>query len=272
MKVQKMKKKNNYTPENHTFVICAYKESPYLEDCIHSLEQQTLKSNIIMVTSTPCEYIANIAKKHDITLYINEGEGGIAQDWNFGYSKITTPLLTIAHQDDIYSKHYLEKVLDGFNSVKKPLIAFTDYGELRDGKKIFKSKLIKIKKLILLPMRPRFVANSRFIRRRCLALGSCICCPSVSFARENLPEVVFTAGLKSNLDWEAWENLSRLKGAFVYLKTPLMLHRIHEESETSHLIKDNKRSSEDYAMFRKFWPRGIARLLTKIYSAGEKYN
>ena len=37
----------------HIFAICAYKESPYLEECILSLEKQTRKSSIIMVTSTP---------------------------------------------------------------------------------------------------------------------------------------------------------------------------------------------------------------------------
>ena len=38
--------------KNHTFVICAYKESKYLEECIKSLINQTVKSNIIMTTST----------------------------------------------------------------------------------------------------------------------------------------------------------------------------------------------------------------------------
>ena len=35
----------------HSFVICAYKESPFLEECIQSLEKQTVKSTIKMVTS-----------------------------------------------------------------------------------------------------------------------------------------------------------------------------------------------------------------------------
>lgn len=43
--------------KNHTFVICAYKESKYLEECIESLEKQIVKSNIIMCTSTPNDYI-----------------------------------------------------------------------------------------------------------------------------------------------------------------------------------------------------------------------
>ena len=54
--------------KNHTFAICAYKESKYLEKCIESLEKQTVKSNIIMITSTPNDYIKNIAQKHNIPL------------------------------------------------------------------------------------------------------------------------------------------------------------------------------------------------------------
>ena len=53
-----MKKLNN-----HTFAICAYKESQYLEECIQSLKKQTVKSNIIMCTSTPNDYIKDLAKK-----------------------------------------------------------------------------------------------------------------------------------------------------------------------------------------------------------------
>ena len=53
--------KKDYS-DKHTFVICAYKESAFLEECIESLEEQTVTSNIIMVTSTPCDYIINIAQ------------------------------------------------------------------------------------------------------------------------------------------------------------------------------------------------------------------
>ena len=62
---------------DHTFAICAYKESEYLEECIKSIKKQSLKSNIIMVTSTPNDFIKNMAKKNDIVLYINEGEAGL---------------------------------------------------------------------------------------------------------------------------------------------------------------------------------------------------
>ena len=68
--------------KDHTFAVCAYKESPYLEECIKSLKSQTIKSNILIATSTPNDYIKGIADKYEIPYYINEGEGGITQDWN----------------------------------------------------------------------------------------------------------------------------------------------------------------------------------------------
>ena len=52
--------------KNHTFVICAYKESPYLEACIRSLKKQTVASAICLATSTPSDYLKNICEKYDM--------------------------------------------------------------------------------------------------------------------------------------------------------------------------------------------------------------
>ena len=49
---------------DHTFVICAYGDSPFLEDCINSLLSQTVKSNIILYTSTPSVFIESICQKY----------------------------------------------------------------------------------------------------------------------------------------------------------------------------------------------------------------
>lgn len=256
----------------HTFAICAYKESEFLEECIQSLKKQTLKSDILLVTSTPNEYISNLAQKYEIPVYVNEGEAGIVQDWNYAYKKADTDFVTITHQDDVYFENYAEHAVRGLEKARKPLIFFTDYAELRDGKRVTDNKLLKIKRMLLLPLRVKSFQKSRFIRRRILSLGSPICCPSVAFARKNLPETVFKPGFASDEDWEAWEFLSRFKGEFVYDKEILMGHRIHEESETSKILGNNARSKEDYIMFCKFWPKKIAKILTKWYSASEKSN
>ena len=51
-----------------------------------------------------------------------------------------------------------------------------------------------------------------------------------------------------------------------------MGHRIHEESETSLILGDHARNQEDYEMFCRFWPKGIARILAKFYARSESSN
>ena len=63
-----------------------------------------------------------------------------------------------------------------------------------------------------------------------------------------------------------------MKVSFVYVKQPLMYHRIHEESETSKVLGDHARKQEDYEMFCKFWPSPIAKCLVKLYTLAEHSN
>ncbi|MDY5575882.1 MAG: glycosyltransferase family 2 protein, partial [Lachnospiraceae bacterium] len=180
--------------------------------------------------------------------------------------------VTIAHQDDLYDECYVEKMLNYLNIEKKPLIYFTDYNEIRNGEKVETNKLLRIKRIMLFPLKFRIFWNSKFIRRRILSLGSPICCPSVTYVKENLMNPIFMNHFRTNEDWEAWENISKLDGAFVYCSKPLTFHRIHEESETSAAISETGRAEEDLVMYRKFWPTWIARILTKLYGNSEKSN
>ncbi len=262
-----------YSENDHTFAICAYKESAYLEKCIKSVMAQNKKSNVIIATSTPNEHIKKLAEKYGIMVFINDAEPNIAGDWNFAYSKAKTKLVTITHQDDIYDNDYLELVLNALNRSKKPIIAHTAYYEIRNGKKVYSNRLLRIKKLMLLPVLPKITWKSIFLRRRSLSLGCAICCPSVTYVKDRLPKEPFEVGNRADLDWQAWEKYSKLKGEFCYISKPVMGHRVHEESETSNVIgNDNGRTPEDYEMYRKFWPKCIADILIKFYEKGQKSN
>lgn len=257
---------------SHTFAICAYKESEYLEECIISLLNQTVKTNIILATSTPNDFISGLCEKYDIPMYVNTGEKGITQDWNFAYSKTDTDYVTIAHQDDLYEENYVLYLEKYLGKCDEPIIFFSDYYEIRNGRKVHKNSLLKTKRVMLFPLRFKVFWKSRFVRRRILSFGCPICCPSVTFAREKCPGPVFRHGFRAAEDWEAWELLSRKKGAFIYCREPLMGHRIHEESETSKIIGDSARQKENYVMFKKFWPGVIAGLLNRLYSKSEQSN
>ena len=264
--------KSQSRTNHHTFVICAYKESPYLAECIESLMDQSLKSRVIMVTSTPCEYLKGMAERYHIPLYVNPGKPGITEDWNYGLSLVETKLATIAHQDDIYCPDYTETMINNLKYIKKPILLFSDYGELRNGRKVAVNRNLRIKKLMLLPLRPGIARRSRLIRRFILSFGDPICCPSVMYAMRNINLPLFENHYSCSEDWEAWEKLSKESGDFIYIPKILMYHRIHEESTTTKALTEGSRINENYEMYRKFWPAPVAGMLNKWYTRSEESN
>lgn len=256
---------------NHTFVILAYKENNYLEYCIKSIMNQTIQSNVIIATSTPNAFIKNMAKKYKLEIITNKEGKGIAEDFNFAYESGKTNLITIVHQDDIYEKNYAEEVIKFYDKYQDSIILFTDYYEIRNDEKITNSKNKKVKQILLFLLRFINFSSLKFVKRSALRFGNAICCPSVTFCKNNITiDKIFTSTFTSNMDWLAWERLSKLKGRFTYINKELIGHRIHEEATTTKIIKTGKRTSEDYEMFLKFWPKWIAKIINKIYKTNEK--
>lgn len=186
--------------------------------------------------------------------------------------KLILPYVTIAHQGDIYDREYAEKAVELLERADNPLIFFCDYYEIKNGKKISRTKNLMIKKIMLLPLKIKFLRKTVLIKRLILSMGNPICCPAVTYVKDNLPEKVFRVGYKSNIDWEAWERLSRMSGEFVYTGKKLMGHRVHEGSTTTEIIGMNLRTIEDLEMLKKFWPEKIAKIINKVYKNAEKSN
>ena len=263
-----------------TFVICAYKDSPYLEECIQSLKEQSEPCEIRLATATPSPNLKALCERYDIPYCVREGTPGIAPDWNYAYSLAKTPYVTIAHQDDWYHKEYAREIIGRMEAAKKPLISFTDYAEIRDGVKWEQGRNLKIKRLLLTPLKLPVLSQSRLAKRFVIRFGNAICCPSVTYHKAEIDRLLeaegrtelFLTHFRSNLDWQTWEWLSRRKGAFLYLPRKRMAHRIHEESETSATIRDQQRRQEDYEMFCEFWPKCIAKMLTGCYGRSEEDN
>lgn len=246
----------------HTFAICAYKESDYLEDCIKSLKEQTIQSNIILVSSTKNKHIDTLAKKHKIKLYYREGKSDIQEDWNFGVKMAKTELVTVAHQDDVYESTYLENILTNYTG--KELMLSTDNYFLKNNQKIIEKNL-KIKKLLKTPLRIPGFANIRWIRNLTLAFGNTIQCPTVTYNKLKIGEPIFTTDLKFALDWDTFYKIYNRKGKVKYIPIKLLSFRIHEEATTALWIKNSTREIEDTIMFSKFWPKWIVKIIMKYY-------
>lgn len=257
----------------HTFVILTYKETPLLKRCVKSVLEQSTKTNVVIATSTPNDYIKSIADEFDLPLIVNPERKGIGHDFNFALNCVDTDIVTIAHQDDIYENNYAAKISENAKDNPTASIIFTDYYEIRNGEKIFTNANHKIKNLLLKPLKTRCLKKTKFSRRFALAFGNAISCPSVSFIKNNLiTKDIFLSDMKSNVDWYAWEKLSQQKNPFVYIPIQLVGHTISENTTTSDIINQGIRTQEDYYMFKKFWPSPIAKLLQKVYSTSEKGN
>ena len=54
----------------HTFLVLAYKESPYLENAVKSVLNQEYPSKVVIGTSTDNEYIRSIADKYHLVIQL----------------------------------------------------------------------------------------------------------------------------------------------------------------------------------------------------------
>ena len=258
----------------HTFVVLAYKESSYLEECIKSVLNQKYPSKVVIATSTPNQYIENIADKYSLAIKVNPNPGkGIGYEFDFAVSCGETELTTVAHQDDIYDYEYSDCIVKAYLKNPNSLIVFSDYYEIRDKGNVYSNINLKIKRILLLPMRSKKISSTKFGKRLSLRFGNSICCPAVTFVIDNIKSKdIFKCDFVCDVDWFAWEKLSLKDGKFTFVNNPLMGHRVHEESTTTEIINDRIRTKEDLVMFQKFWPKFISNLINKFYVKAENSN
>lgn len=256
----------------HTFVVLAYKESIYLEECIKSVLNQKYKSDVVLATSTPNKFIKEMARKYKLKVYENIPKQGIGADFDFAAQCGDTVLTTIAHQDDIYDYEYSYNIVKEYNKHKDASILFTDYYEMKNGDNIYSNNNLRVKRLLMTPVKIKLISKYRFIKRLVLCLGSPICCPAVTFNKKVVKFPVFNCNFKCDVDWNAWENISKQNGRFIYIKKKIMGHRIHEDSTTTEIIHDHIRTNEDLEMFKRFWPCWLAKIINKLYVKSEISN
>jgi len=259
------KKENKYIQKPkkyHTFAICAYKESKYLEECIKSVLNQSIKTNVIIATSTKNKYIENLGKKYKIKVYFRNEKSDIRDDWNFAVSNAKTELVTVAHQDDIYENNYVENILNNYTG--KELMFSTENYIIKNNNKVSDKNLI-IKRIIKIPLRIPGCSNVRWIRKLTLAFGNTINCPSVTYNKKLIGEPIFTSDLKFGLDWDTFLKIYAKKGKIKYIPIKLISYRVHDEATTNLFIKNNTRQLEDIEMFEKIWPKKIVNIIMKFY-------
>lgn len=250
---------------NHTFAVCAYQDSPFLEECLRSLTGQNEPTNIIVCTSTPSPYINKLAEKYGLPVYEREGESDIQEDWNFAYDQAQTQFVTIAHQDDIYAPQYTQVLFEKIRRYPDLSIFFCSYEAIKGEVRIKRERSCMVKRLLCLPVSFTALADRAWLKKSCLCLGNGISCPMITYNRNITGKSIFQSSLKYALDWEMNLKIAEGPGRFVYVRRPLGCYRIHDGATSKQFILNHKKENEDREMFAHFWPGWMVDLIMKAY-------
>ena len=258
----------------HTFVISAWKESPYIEETLKSLLAQEYPSEVIVATSSPCDFLRNLCAKYQVKYVVNP-DAYMAEsqiNWSFAYAQARTKYVTLAHQDDIYLPGYSREMVAAAERHPDVLMAFSRCANWKDGRRSDFHPLLLVKDLLLLPYYFKHAIYSRKMRLLCLSFGNPVCCPTIMMNKELIGAFSYDPEIPVNFDWDACLRLSRREGAFLFRPRVLMLRRVHSASGTTITYGDGRRQKDDLAFFRRFWPRPVAAVLARIYGLARFLN
>lgn len=232
----------------HTFVILAYGESDDLEECIKSVVNQSVKSNVVIATSTPNDYIIDLASDYSLGVMVNKSKSNKGRDYNFAINSFDTKLITIAHQDDLYDRNYTKEILSCYKKNPDATIIFTDNYEINNEVKIKKSKKLSQKRYYLYPLKFSFFQKKKYFKLKCLKPEKYICTSSITFVKENINEDIFPTNFKYDNDWQGLIELAKKDTKFVYLKKDLVGYRIDNKNNTK------KKNDEDKDILKSLYP------------------
>ena len=257
----------------HSFAVCAYGDSPYLPACLRSLKAQTKASEILICTSTPSPYLRKTADEFGVPLHIRNGRPGIGPDWNYALECASGQYVTLAHQDDIYERHYTERLLKAADRWPD-MTLFTTGSVTVKGHTMerYPDRVERVKELLRLPLLIKPAAHLPFVKRLVLQFGNPLMCPSCAYRKDMPGREPFSGTLRFVLDWVMLLSMARKPGRFVLDPAPLLFYRVHQGAATAACIRDDTREREETAVLCSLWPKWAARLLMRYYrSAYEPY-
>jgi hypothetical protein len=253
---------------DHTFVVMAYGDSPFLPHCLASIAVQSRRSQAAITTSTPSDYIRGAGKRAGVSVIVNPERAGIAADWNFALRAADARQVTLAHQDDVYLPAFLARSLDLLEASENAVLAFTGYDEIDDHGARRRSPISFAKHALEGAILGSAQAPTPKRLKSFLSLGNPLPCSSVTFDRERLGDFAFSDAFRSNLDWDAWLRLLDGGARFVRTRERLVGRRHNQLTATATLTREGVRRAEDKAIFRRLWPRPLADLIAFAYRAG----
>lgn len=252
----------------HVFAVSAYRESPYLEECLRSLKNQRAKDAVIICTSTPNEQIERTACRYGYPVFVRDGESSLKADWNYAIGcavrYLGAELVTVAHQDDIYEPEYSIFLRKAYELYPDMLIFCSRYATIDQNGDRTDARAEDVKRILRMGLRLRKLAHLKIIKRSALVFGNAICCPSVTYNISLTGESVFIDDDYFVTDWKALLRLADMPGRFVCLERVLLRYRVHPGAQTQKTISTHMRDIEEARVYSSLWPQPIAYVLSQL--------
>lgn len=251
----------------HCFAVAAYGESKYLPYLLNSLKAQSVDSKVIICTSTPNKFITACSAKFGYPVYVRNGRHGLKDDWNFAYeegSKLA-PLVTIAHQDDLYFPDYTKALLHAYKRFPDMSVFCCHYDTIDGEGNTIDGSSERVKQLLRLRLRNHEKSDRTDVKMSALKYGNGIGCPTCTYNVNYCPVPLFRNDYKFVIDWATLIRLAGESGRFICLEKSLMAYRVHEGAETMKNIENNNREKEEAEIFGQMHSEPVKRLLMHFY-------
>ena len=125
-----------------SIIVPIYNTEKYLEKCLESLVNQTLKDiEIVLVNDGSTDNSENIINKYlkeykNKIIYIKKENGGQGESRNLALTKVSGEYVTFVDSDDYIDKTMLEKLYNKAISEKADIVACTSHIELINNNEI----------------------------------------------------------------------------------------------------------------------------------------
>lgn len=251
----------------HCFAVAAYGESEYLPYLLNSLKNQSVESKVIICTSTPNKFITECSARFGYPVYVRNGHHGLKEDWNFAYEEGSrlAPLVTIAHQDDLYFPDYTKALLNAYHVFPDMSLFCCRYDTIDGEGNTIPGTSEWVKRILRWRLRDHSKAHKKGVKLSALKYGNGIGCPTCTYNVSYCPAPLFRNDYKFVIDWETLVRLAKEPGRFIVIEKSLMAYRIHPGAETMRNIENHNRELEEEEMFKKLHPAPIAALLMHFY-------
>ena len=198
-------------------IIPSFNQGQFLEDCLMSVLDTNLCTQVIVMDGGSTDNSLDILKKWDRDLYYwqHQPDGGQAAAINAGMRLATAPFCCWINSDDFYLKGGIEKLINSISASNYAAVYGKVYDEFYPSKK----------------RKPVWVEPFSLDR---LAIRCIISQPGVMMRRKAWQSV---GGLDENLhmalDYDLWWKLSRIDDGINFVSDYVAINRVHAETKTN---------------------------------------